>query len=55
MMFKFLAEIQGGTGDKVWENEVTVGGEDMTISQALQEVENALPYDAVVVSISQED
>ena len=56
MYFEFLACIQGGRGDEVWDNEITVSGEDMTISQALDEVEEMISGDdASVVSIEQVD
>ena len=56
MKFTFLAIVSGGYGPDVWDNEVTVSGEDMTIKQALEEVEKGLEgVDAVVVQIEQVD
>lgn len=51
----YLAVIQGGCGPDVWDSEITVGGENMTIKQALEEIEKELESDAAVVSIEQVD
>lgn len=55
MKFEFLAVVAGGRGPDVWDDKVTVSGENMTIKEALEKVEAGLEGDAVVVSIEQVD
>jgi hypothetical protein len=56
MTFTYLAVISGGIGPGVWDREVSVSGEGMTIRQALDEVEKQIESsDAVVISIEQVD
>lgn len=55
MKFSFLAVISGGYGPDVWDREVTVSGEDMTIKQALEQIEADLEGDEAVVMIEQID
>lgn len=56
MFFEYLAIISGGRGPDVWDKEITVSGENMTISQALEQIESQIvDEDAAVVSIEQVD
>ena len=53
MKFEYLATISGGRGPDAWDREVTVSGDDITIRQALEEIEKDLPDDAAIVAIEQ--
>jgi hypothetical protein len=55
MKISFTALICGGYGDKLFEREEQVKGEDMTISEALSEIEEMLNYSEVVVRIEQDE
>lgn len=56
MIFEYIAVVAGGRGPDVWDKEVTVSGEDMTIREALEKVESEITdSDAVVISIEQAD
>ena len=48
-----MALICGGGGPDVWDRDITIGGDNMTISQALAKIEEQLEYSEVVVSIEQ--
>lgn len=55
MEFTFLAVIDGGIGENVWDREFTIKGEDLTIAEALAKIEEDLCADEVVISIEQVD
>ena len=58
MKFEFIATIGGGAGPEVWDAVIAVSGENMTIRQALDEVERMIAEDdsnAIVLSIGQKD
>lgn len=52
--FTFLAIVCGGRGPDVWDKEIEVFGDDMTIRQALDAVEKQMDCtDCAIVSIEQ--
>ncbi len=58
MRFQFLAVIAGGKGPDVWDKEVTVAGENITLHDAVHEVDRVCEEagdDAAIVSIEQWD
>jgi hypothetical protein len=56
MRFGYIAIIAGGIGPNVWDKEMTIFGDDMTISEALSEIEKEIEgEDATVISIEQID
>lgn len=55
MKFEYLAVVSGGTGEDVWDKEVDIIGEDMTLGQALDKIESELESGCTVISIEQID
>lgn len=55
MKFEYIATISGGRGPDVWDREISVRGDDMTIKQAIEEIEKDMPSDAAIISIEQVD
>ena len=56
MKFKYLAIAAGGIGPDTWDKEIIVEGENMTIRQALDEIESSLSdTDGAVIAIEQVD
>ena len=58
MHFKYLAIVAGGIGPDVWDAEVAIEGEDMTIRDALHQIESKIEIsgdEGIVISIERSD